>query len=308
MAQHANVAGRLAQHLEALRQGRPDARENLLKTLLDQHGTGRVVFRNTRAAMTDLLDGRPRPPDDSGVHPLVPQVRALVAELDWIDVAAVRAAADGARLVYLGTGRTATLREQRALENADDPAPTTVWKEHISEEEFHGHGRGPGLPVGACRPDAAGAAGPRCRRCGVGGRVADEAEGEPTGRAHHDMAVVGDLHRAQRVGAKGYLATPVDGDLLLRAVRRCRKAAASRTAARNRRIHVREDRRKHLRIHLGFQRPPGPPACSPRRRCRRGRPASRATSRRRRPKRRRRGASAPRCGPWRRRRGKGSIV
>jgi len=29
--------------------------------------------------------------------------------------------ADGARLVYLGTGRTATLREQRPLENADDP-------------------------------------------------------------------------------------------------------------------------------------------------------------------------------------------
>ena len=32
-----------------------------------------------------------------------------------------------------------------------------------------------------------------------------------------------DLHRAQRVNAKGYLATPVDGELLLRAVRRCRK-------------------------------------------------------------------------------------
>lgn len=32
-----------------------------------------------------------------------------------------------------------------------------------------------------------------------------------------------DLHRAQRVGAKGYLATPVDGDLLLRAVKRCRR-------------------------------------------------------------------------------------
>lgn len=32
-----------------------------------------------------------------------------------------------------------------------------------------------------------------------------------------------DLHRAQRVQAKGYLGTPVDGELLLRAVRRCRK-------------------------------------------------------------------------------------
>lgn len=43
---------RLADHLDALAQARPGARADLLKTLLDQHGTGRVVFRNTRAAMT----------------------------------------------------------------------------------------------------------------------------------------------------------------------------------------------------------------------------------------------------------------
>lgn len=42
----------LAQHLEALAAGKPGAREALLRTLLDQHGTGRVVFRNTRAAMS----------------------------------------------------------------------------------------------------------------------------------------------------------------------------------------------------------------------------------------------------------------
>lgn len=42
----------LATHLAALDAGRPGAREALLRTLLDQHGTGRVVFRNTRAAMT----------------------------------------------------------------------------------------------------------------------------------------------------------------------------------------------------------------------------------------------------------------
>lgn len=39
-------------HLEALSAGKPGASEALLRTLLDQHGTGRVVFRNTRAAMT----------------------------------------------------------------------------------------------------------------------------------------------------------------------------------------------------------------------------------------------------------------
>lgn len=42
---------RLREHLDGLAAGRPGAREGLLRTLLDQHGTGRVVFRNTRAAM-----------------------------------------------------------------------------------------------------------------------------------------------------------------------------------------------------------------------------------------------------------------
>ncbi|PTY07145.1 RNA polymerase-associated protein RapA [Opitutaceae bacterium EW11] len=42
----------LRQHLAALHENLPGAREALLKTLLDQHGTGRVMFRNTRAAMS----------------------------------------------------------------------------------------------------------------------------------------------------------------------------------------------------------------------------------------------------------------
>ncbi|MBX3735959.1 MAG: RNA polymerase-associated protein RapA [Candidatus Didemnitutus sp.] len=43
---------RVEEHLAALKAGRAGAREALLRTLLDQHGTGRVVFRNTRAGMT----------------------------------------------------------------------------------------------------------------------------------------------------------------------------------------------------------------------------------------------------------------
>lgn len=43
---------RIAELLASLAAGRPGAREALLRTLLDQHGTGRVVFRNTRASMT----------------------------------------------------------------------------------------------------------------------------------------------------------------------------------------------------------------------------------------------------------------
>jgi ATP-dependent helicase HepA len=43
---------RLDQHLSALAAGKTGARDGLIKTLLDQHGTGRVVFRNTRAGMS----------------------------------------------------------------------------------------------------------------------------------------------------------------------------------------------------------------------------------------------------------------
>lgn len=42
----------LKERLTRLTENKPGAREALLRTLLDQHGTGRVVFRNTRAAMT----------------------------------------------------------------------------------------------------------------------------------------------------------------------------------------------------------------------------------------------------------------
>ncbi len=43
---------RLEEHLKALTAGEAGASEVLIKTLLDQHGTGRVVFRNTRASMS----------------------------------------------------------------------------------------------------------------------------------------------------------------------------------------------------------------------------------------------------------------
>ena len=42
----------LTRHLEDLANGETGARERLIRALLDQHGTGRVIFRNTRAAMS----------------------------------------------------------------------------------------------------------------------------------------------------------------------------------------------------------------------------------------------------------------
>jgi divalent metal cation (Fe/Co/Zn/Cd) transporter len=44
----------------------------------------------TRAAAKDVLDGRPRRHDASGVHPLVGEVREIVERLDWVEEAAVR--------------------------------------------------------------------------------------------------------------------------------------------------------------------------------------------------------------------------
>jgi divalent metal cation (Fe/Co/Zn/Cd) transporter len=46
--------------------------------------------RYTGAAVKDILDGRPRRDDETGVHPLVAEVRDTVAGLDWIEEAAVR--------------------------------------------------------------------------------------------------------------------------------------------------------------------------------------------------------------------------
>lgn len=73
---------RLAQHLDALAQGKSGAREALLKTLLDQHGTGRVMFRNTRAAVAGFPKRRfcPEPLAENNLTRLNRIARELEAE------------------------------------------------------------------------------------------------------------------------------------------------------------------------------------------------------------------------------------
>jgi ATP-dependent helicase HepA len=72
----------LQAHLDALAAAQPGAREKLLRTLLDQHGTGRVVFRNTRAAMTGFPPRRYCPVPLPGASPtlLTRVARELEAE------------------------------------------------------------------------------------------------------------------------------------------------------------------------------------------------------------------------------------
>ena len=71
---------RLAEHLDGLAQGRPGARAALLRTLLDQHGPGRVVFRNTRAAMTGF-PGRKFCPAPLAVESNLTQLARIAREL-----------------------------------------------------------------------------------------------------------------------------------------------------------------------------------------------------------------------------------
>ena len=82
---------RLAQHLAALEQGKPGAREALLQTLLDQHGTGRVVFRNTRATMSGFPKRKfcPAPLTENNLTQLARISREMRAE-ETGDDAAIR--------------------------------------------------------------------------------------------------------------------------------------------------------------------------------------------------------------------------
>jgi ATP-dependent helicase HepA len=106
-------SARLAQHLAALAEGRPAARESLLRTLLDQHGTGRVMFRNTRAAMSGFPPRRFCPaalPADGRDALLVRIARELNAEEADADAALRYSFRDDPRIDWL----VGLLKEHRA--------------------------------------------------------------------------------------------------------------------------------------------------------------------------------------------------
>ena len=95
---------RLAEHLDALAAGRPGAREGLLQTLLDQHGTGRVMFRNTRAAMTGFPKRKFCPVPltvENNLTQLARIARELLAEESGADAALRYAFREDPRLDWL---------------------------------------------------------------------------------------------------------------------------------------------------------------------------------------------------------------
>jgi len=95
---------RLGAHLDALAAGKPGAREALRQTLLDQHGTGRVMFRNTRAAMSGFPRRRfcPAPVEAGGNVTLLARIsRELQAEETGADAAIRYSFRDDPRLDWL---------------------------------------------------------------------------------------------------------------------------------------------------------------------------------------------------------------
>lgn len=72
----------LAEHLAALQSGQSGARDALIRTLLDQHGTGRVMFRNTRATLQGFPPRRYQPATLPPVSPtqLARAAREFLAE------------------------------------------------------------------------------------------------------------------------------------------------------------------------------------------------------------------------------------
>lgn len=122
----------LTKHLTAVSKAKPGAREALLRTLLDQHGTGRVVFRNTRAAMSGFPKRQfcPAPLDAQNNLTLLARIaRELHAEETGGDAALRYSFKEDPRIewlaTFLKTNRDAkvllickTLRKVVAIENA----------------------------------------------------------------------------------------------------------------------------------------------------------------------------------------------
>ena len=81
-------AEKLNKRLEAIAEGNADKRQHLLEDLLDLHGPGRVLFRNTRAA----IQGFPK---------RIATLYALEAEEKWVDAAAKEfSAEDGQKYTF----------------------------------------------------------------------------------------------------------------------------------------------------------------------------------------------------------------
>lgn len=133
----AEPSGHLRTRFDAAAAGEPGARERLLEDLVDRHGPGRVVFRNTRAAIGGFparhvhivplaRPGAPgeEAPLDSGADPRIPWLRDLLRELGDEKVLLIcrtraQVEAIGATLARLVNVPTAVFHEELSLLQRD---------------------------------------------------------------------------------------------------------------------------------------------------------------------------------------------
>ena len=75
-------SARVRKHAEALADGEESARSHLVSELLDEFGTGRVMFRNTRAALSGFPERRAKlVPLDAGADAMTAKIKWLVGFL-----------------------------------------------------------------------------------------------------------------------------------------------------------------------------------------------------------------------------------
>ena len=93
----------LARHLAAVTAGQPGARPALIRRLLDQHGPGRVMFRNTRAAMSGFPKRKfcPAPLAGGGATLLDRIARELEAEETGAEAGIRYSYKDDLRIIWL---------------------------------------------------------------------------------------------------------------------------------------------------------------------------------------------------------------
>lgn len=97
----------LKEHLDALKQGHEQEREKLVSCLLDEFGTGRVMFRNTRAALKGF------PKREAKLVPLAPGDDPFEAKIKWL--AGLLTALDQEKLLLICSSKELAIQIHEAL-------------------------------------------------------------------------------------------------------------------------------------------------------------------------------------------------
>lgn len=74
-------------------------------------------FKNVKAAVSDLMDRRPKTVDDSGIEPIIERVRGELRSLDWVEDAQVRLWTSGH--VYFGDAQVVPTDERGLVDKID---------------------------------------------------------------------------------------------------------------------------------------------------------------------------------------------